>query len=145
MGKREEITKRMKIIWEKVKNTEKEKVREMERSYEQTWDVAVAGGGVSGTAAAIAAARCGARVLILEQNGYLGGTLTGCGVGPMMTFHAGETQVIKGIMEEIVQRLVKRGYSAGHVHDTTRSVSYTHLSRTAPDTCHRCRLLQQSR
>ena len=37
-----------------------------------------------------------------------------------MTFHAGETQVIKGIMEEIVQRLVKRGYSAGHVHDTTR-------------------------
>ena len=77
MGKREEITKRMKIILEKMKNTEKEKVREMERSYEQTWDVAVAGGGVSGTAAAIAAARCGARVLILEQNGYLGGTLTG--------------------------------------------------------------------
>lgn len=124
MGKREEITKRMKIILEKMKNTEKEKVREMERSYEQTWDVAVAGGGVSGTAAAIAAARCGARVLILEQNGYLGGTLTGCGVGPMMTFHAGETQVIKGIMEEIVQRLVKRGYSAGHVHDTTRYISY---------------------
>ena len=39
MGKREEITKRMKIILEKMKNTEKEKVREMERSYEQTWDV----------------------------------------------------------------------------------------------------------
>lgn len=96
----------------------------MKNFYEQTWDVVVSGGGVSGTVAAIAAGRCGARVLILEQNGYLGGTLTGCGVGPMMTFHAGETQVIKGIMEEIVQRLVKRGYSTGHVHDTTRYISY---------------------
>ncbi len=92
--------------------------------YEQTWDVVVAGGGVSGTVAAIAAGRCGARVLVLEQSGYLGGTLTGCGVGPMMTFHAGEKQVVKGIMEEIVQRLVKRGYSPGHVHDTTRYISY---------------------
>mgnify|MGYP003376765293 CR=1 FL=1 len=70
--------------------------------YEQTWDVVVAGGGVSGTVAAIAAGRCGARVLVLEQSGYLGGTLTGCGVGPMMTFHAGEKQVVKGIMEEIM-------------------------------------------
>ena len=42
----------------------------------------------------------------------------------MMTFHAGEKQVVKGIMEEIVQCLVKRGYSPGHVHDTTRYISY---------------------
>lgn len=73
--------------------------------YETQYDVIVAGGGVSGTVAAIAAGRMGAKVLILEQNGYLGGALTGCGVGPMMTFHAGEKQVIRGIMEEIVERL----------------------------------------
>ena len=86
--------------------------------YSRTFDVVVAGGGVSGCAAALAAARSGASVLVLEQNGYLGGTLTGCGVGPMMTFHAGEKQVIRGIMQELVDALVERGWSVGHVPDT---------------------------
>ncbi|HCB92165.1 MAG TPA: FAD-dependent oxidoreductase [Ruminococcaceae bacterium] len=88
------------------------------------YDVVVAGGGVSGCAAAVAAARCGAKVLVVEESGYLGGTLTGCGVGPMMTFHAGEKQVIKGVMQEIVDGLVRRGYSPGHVKDTKQYVSY---------------------
>ena len=79
---------------------------------------------MSGTAAAVCAARSGARTLLIEQSGYLGGTLTSCGVGPMMTFYAGEQQVIKGIMQEIVDRLVEGGYSGGHVKDTTRYVSY---------------------
>ncbi len=57
------------------------------------YDIIVVGGGISGVAAAISAARGGARVLLIESNAYLGGTLTVCGVGPMMTFHAGETQV----------------------------------------------------
>lgn len=61
-----------------------------EFGYEKQYDVIVAGGGVSGTVAAIAAGRLGADVLILEEGAYLGGALTGCGVGPMMTFHAGE-------------------------------------------------------
>lgn len=86
--------------------------------YTEMYDVLVAGGGVSGCAAALAAARNGAKVLVLEQNGYLGGTLTGCGVGPMMTFHAGEKQVIAGIMQELVEELVRRGWSVGHVPDT---------------------------
>lgn len=88
------------------------------------FDVIIAGGGVSGALAGIAAGRCNAKVLIIEQSGYLGGTLTGCGVGPMMTFHAGEKQIIKGLPEELVQNMVKRGYCAGHVKDTTRYVSY---------------------
>jgi len=92
--------------------------------YDTYYDVIVAGGGVSGTAAAISAARSGAKTLILEQAGYLGGTLTSCGVGPIMTFFSGEKQVIKGIMQEIVDRLMERGYSCGHVKDTTRYVSY---------------------
>ncbi len=87
-------------------------------SYARLFDVIVAGGGVSGCAAAVAAARCGADVLVLEQNGYLGGTLTACGVGPMMTFHAGEKQVIAGFMQELVDELAARGYSPGHVLDT---------------------------
>ena len=92
--------------------------------YETPYDVIVAGGGVSGSVAAIAAGRMGAKVLIVEQGAYLGGALTGCGVGPMMTFHAGEKQVIRGIMEEIVERLAREGYSTGHIYDTMQYISY---------------------
>lgn len=90
----------------------------------KVYDLIVAGGGVSGTVSAISAARNGAKVLIVEKNGYLGGALTACGVGPMMTFHAGEKQVILGIGEEIVQNLKSKGYSPGHIRDTTNYISY---------------------
>ncbi len=91
--------------------------------YGKHFDVLVVGGGVSGCAAALAAARSGASVLVVEQNGYLGGSLTGCGVGPMMTFHAGDKQVIKGIMQELVETLNARGMSTGHVPDTKQYTS----------------------
>ena len=94
-----------------------------DRIYLEYYDVLVAGGGVSGCAAALAAARTGAKVLVLEQNGYLGGSLTGCGVGPMMTFHAGDKQVIAGIMQELVESLVQRGASVGHIPDTKQYTS----------------------
>lgn len=91
--------------------------------YERTFDIVIAGGGVSGCAAALAAARNGASVLLLEQNGYLGGTLTGCGVGPMMTFHAGQKQIIAGIMQELVDDMVSRGWSVGHIPDNKQYTS----------------------
>ncbi len=96
----------------------------MNETYKKQYDVVVAGGGVSGTAAAIASACAGADTLLVEQAGYLGGTLTSCGVAPMMTFFAGEKQVIYGLMQEIVDRMVQQGYSCGHVKDTTRYVSF---------------------
>ena len=40
------------------------------------YDVIVAGGGLGGTAAAIAAARAGAKTLLVERNAFLGGTAT---------------------------------------------------------------------
>ncbi len=96
----------------------------MERAiYTRPYDVVVVGGGVSGCAAALAAARNGASVLVLEQGSCLGGTLTSCGVGPMMTFHAGEKQVIQGVMQELVEELVRRGWSVGHVPDTKQYTS----------------------
>ncbi|MDF9832826.1 hypothetical protein M2103_001040 [Ereboglobus sp. PH5-5] len=84
------------------------------------FDVVVVGGGVSGSVAAIAAARCGARVLVVEEQGFPGGSLTAMGVGPMMSFHnpAGE-QVVRGIPDEIIGRLRERGASTGHIADTT--------------------------
>lgn len=81
------------------------------------YDVVVIGGGPAGTVVAIAAAREGAKVLLVEQNGYLGGMLTMAGTGPQMTFHAGKTQVVRGIAEEIVERLQAIGMSPGHMED----------------------------
>lgn len=83
------------------------------------YDIIVVGGGISGCLAAISAARCGVKVLLIEQYGSLGGMLTSGGVGPMMTFHAGETKVIQGITDELIQRLVEKGKSPGHIFDTT--------------------------
>jgi len=85
----------------------------------KAYDLIVAGGGIAGSMAAIAAARLGIQVLLLEEEGYLGGSLTACGTGPMMTFHAGETQVIRGIADEMINRLVAKGLSVGHIPDST--------------------------
>lgn len=59
-----------------------------------------------------AAARTGARTLLVEQCGYLVGALTAMGVSPMMTFHAGGTQVVRGIPAEVVERLGRDGDGA---------------------------------
>ncbi|AEC02974.1 FAD-dependent oxidoreductase [Parasphaerochaeta coccoides] len=81
------------------------------------YDVVVVGGGPSGTVAAIAAARHGAKTLLVEQSGFLGGALTRYGTGPQMTYHAGKTQVVRGIPDEIVERMKALGYSPGHMDD----------------------------
>ena len=46
---------------------------------EYDYDVAVIGSGSGGLSAAIAAARNGARVMLIDRHGYLGGTMT-CGM-----------------------------------------------------------------
>lgn len=74
------------------------------------YDVAVVGGGISGCIAAIAAARYGANVILIERYGFLGGTLTACGTGPMMTFHAGDVQAVQGITDELIERLKAKDY-----------------------------------
>lgn len=104
----------------------------MPDAYSRTYDVIVAGGGVSGSMAAISAARLGAKTLVVEPSGFLGGTLTSCGVGPMMGFFAGEKQVVFGLMQEVVDRLIAKGASVGHVRDTTGFISYVTPFRSEP-------------
>ncbi len=69
-------------------------------------DVLVVGGGPSGTAAAVAAARTGAEVVLLERYNHLGGLSTGGLVIwiDRMTDWAGQ-QVIRGFAEELMDRL----------------------------------------
>jgi hypothetical protein len=83
------------------------------------YDVLVVGGGNAGCAAALAAARTGAQVLLVERYGFLGGTATAAMVGPWMTFHSGEERIVGGIAQEIVERLMAMGGSPGHLHDAS--------------------------
>ena len=83
----------------------------------------VVGGGNAGCAAAIAAARHGARTLLVERYGFLGGTATAAMVGPWMTFHSGEERIVGGIAEEIVERLMRKGASPGHLPDSSDYVA----------------------
>lgn len=87
------------------------------------YDIAIIGGGFSGTMAAIAAARMGAKIILVDRHGFLGGTITACGVGPLATFHAGNKQIIKGITQELIERLMKKGKCPGHLPDTSHFVA----------------------
>ncbi len=87
------------------------------------YDVLVIGGGNAGCAAALAAARHGARTLLIERYGFLGGTATAAMVGPWMTFHSGEERIVGGIAQEIVERLVALGGSPGHIADASDYVA----------------------
>jgi FAD dependent oxidoreductase len=87
------------------------------------FDVLVVGGGNAGCAAAIAAARRGARTLLLERYGFLGGTATAAMVGPWMTFHSGRERIVGGIAQEIVERLMRKGASPGHLPDSSDYVA----------------------
>jgi len=70
-------------------------------------DVLVVGGGTAGTIAAIQAGRAGARVLLVERNSQLGGTMTTGGVAFPGLFDAWGKQVIAGIGWELVKECVE--------------------------------------
>ena len=77
------------------------------------YDVIVAGGGFAGAAAAIAAARIGASVLLVEKANALGGTCVNCLINPFMpywTIKDGKRFYLsQGIFEEITRSLEEMG------------------------------------
>lgn len=82
----------------------------------EQFDVAVVGGGSAGTAAAIAAARCGARTALIEKGPCLGGAatlrgvLTYCG---LFTLGDEPRQAVMGVAEEVMQGLRRLGAVTG--------------------------------
>ena len=91
-------------------------------------DVLVVGGGPAGLGAALGAAQAGARVILAERYGFLGGNATAALVMPLMSFHTahptkekkgattllptdhgpGEA-IIAGVLKLLLERLVKAG------------------------------------
>jgi len=75
------------------------------------FDVLVAGAGVAGSTAALAAARAGARTMLVERNGCLGGVATAglmANIGNRYMDRNGKI-AIHGISKEVLDRLAKRG------------------------------------
>ena len=91
-------------------------------------DVLVVGGGPAGIGAALGAARAGARTVLVERYGFLGGNATAALVMPLMSFHTQQPtfelhgvtnllphdhgpghSVIAGALQELTQRLVAAG------------------------------------
>ena len=83
------------------------------------YDVAVIGGGFAGVAAALAAARQGKKVLIVEKSNCLGGAAVNCLVNPFMPYSTkinGErVDLSAGIFKEIHDALEARGAMRGEL------------------------------
>src|ERR1700736_1074085 len=71
-------------------------------------DVLVCGGGTAGAIAAIAAARTGARTLIIEQSGRIGG-MASTGMSFLGVSDAGGRRALGGIGAEVFDRLTAAG------------------------------------
>ena len=98
------------------------------------YDVVIAGGGTSGVAAAIASARTGARTLLVERLGTLGGQMNVSGppgFAYAYMFNPRREQIIAGILEETHRRLLEAGHALPHTTPDFR-VGYS-FSLVDPD------------
>jgi len=78
-------------------------------------DVCVVGGSCTGVFAAVAAARLGAKVALIELNGFFGGVATAAlvNIWHSLTDRSRKQQIIAGMTTEVIERLEKRDAVTG--------------------------------
>ncbi|HOQ75391.1 MAG TPA: FAD-dependent oxidoreductase [Thermoclostridium sp.] len=91
--------------------------------YYGSYDVVVCGGGTSGVPAAIAAARAGAKTLLIERVGQLGGQMNFSGppgFAYAFLFNGRGEQIIGGFAQETHKRLLEAGHALPHLRPKWR-------------------------
>jgi len=105
---------------------------------EESCDVLVVGGGAAGVVAAVAAARQGAKTILVECTPVLGGNMLAGGISWLSYFNvfkefdAEPKQLVYGIAYELNQRLIKEGGAPGFYDDLgphTQESRGTHADR----------------
>ena len=103
------------------------------------FDVVVVGAGTGGVVAALAAARQGAKTMLIERKGYTGGTVTEGGTALHSFYNLWKAfpgvkkrQVVRGMPSEIVDRMIAAGACSGHA-EMVRGYDYDSVC-TAIDT-----------
>jgi hypothetical protein len=91
---------------------------------DRAYDLVVAGGGPAGVAASICAARLGAKVLLAEATGCLGGMGTSGLVTAFDPMSDGKRTLVMGLMNEIVTTLYRRGFLGPRVTPKFWEASY---------------------
>jgi NADPH-dependent 2,4-dienoyl-CoA reductase/sulfur reductase-like enzyme len=91
---------------------------------DQEYDLVVAGGGPGGAAAAISAARLGAKTLLVEGTGTMGGMGTSGLVTAFDPMANGVEGLVCGVMREIVETMYKRGFLGPQVTPEFWRVAY---------------------
>jgi len=102
-------------------------------------DAVVVGGGTAGVICAIAAARQGAKTVLVEHKGYVGGMAVEGGTALHSFFNLWKAfpgvekkQIVRGIPAEMVDRLTARGVATGYT-EMTKHYDYDSVC-TAIDT-----------
>lgn len=104
----------------------------------KNYDLLVAGGGTAGVFAAISAARTGAKTILIEKNGFLGGTITSAKVNFPGLFFAWGKQIISGPCFEAIlktldfanKKLPKISFNPEHHWDEQINIdifTYVHI------------------
>ncbi|MFC1996333.1 FAD-dependent oxidoreductase [Chloroflexota bacterium] len=105
------------------------------------YDIAVIGGGMAGITAAIASARNGAKTILIEKNGWLGGIGIVGATGLHSFFNifdahpgAKRMRVVGGIAQEIIDRVTQRGGGMGHIRMERGGDFVSMLTPVEPET-----------
>lgn len=114
-------------------------------------DVLVAGGGTAGVVAAIAAARAGASVIMVEKMPAPGGTLCNGGIGINSMFAARENpedaeRIVGGLCYELMDRMTQQNGTTGFLY-TPNNAQKTHYRMVGDHEIHKgvvCEMLMEA-